>query len=263
MIYQNWMKFWTVFGILAVVFEYESVKDQAIMKRFYKQAAASEGDDGLTVTLDGRALRTPAKAALALPSQALAEAIADEWNKQDETIDPTTMPMMRLAGTAIDRVMPQRDTVITGLATYAGSDLLCYRAEVPLALVAEQAKAWDPLLEWARTRHQLEFTVTAGIAPVRQPLGSLARVGDLLATYDAFTIAALHSATSATGSLVVGLALHDREIDAETAFTVSQIDEAFQTRQWGADPEAEAARQALRRDLADASVFFGLLPESP
>jgi len=233
------------------------------MKRFYKQAAASEGDDGLTIALDGRALRTPAKSSLTLPSRALAAAIADEWNSQDETIDPTTMPMMRLAGTAIDRVMPQMETVITGLAAFAGSDLLCYRAEVPLALVAEQAKAWDPLLEWARHRHQLELTVTAGVVPVRQPLGTLARAGALLATYDAFTIAALHSAASATGSLVIGLALRDRKLDAERAFAVSQIDEAFQTRKWGLDPEAEAVRQALHRDLADASAFFGLLAKSP
>ncbi len=232
------------------------------MKRFYKQAAASDGDDGLTVTLDGKAINTPAKAALSLPSLGLAVAIAGEWNSQGDTIDPKTMPMMRLAGTAIDRVRPHRESVIASLAAYVGSDLVCYRADAPQTLVAEQAKAWDPLLDWARARHRFELTVTTGVVPVRQPLGTLARAAALLASYDAFTIAALYSAASASGSLVIALALHAGEIDAETAFTLSQIDEAFQTRKWGLDPEAETARRALNRDLVDTAAFLALLPEN-
>jgi len=228
------------------------------MKRFYRTAAVAEDEAGYALTLDGRVARTPARNVLAVPSRALAEAICAEWQAQPDTIDPRSMRLTRLANTAIDRVRDRREDVIGEIARYAETDLLCYRAAEPAELVARQSAAWQPLLDWLARRYDSTLTVTDTGTPTPQPAHAIAALRGALAAFDAYTLTALHVVTAAAGSLVIALALAENEIEAERAFELSQLDEAFQMTQWGEDAEAAARRAALRADLLMAARFMEL-----
>lgn len=225
------------------------------MKRVYDSAAVTEAEGGWGISLDGRPLRTP----LVLPTQALAEAIAAEWNAQGESVEPATMPLTRLASTARDRVASQREAVIDEIAAYGASDLLCYRAEHPQALVQRQAEAWQPLLDWAARRYDAPLAVTSGVLPVAQAPQSLAALRAAVADYDSFALAVLHAATHASGSLILALALATGHLDAAAMAEVSQLDETYQAEKWGQDAEAEERLAGLRAQLRDAERFLGLL----
>lgn len=232
------------------------------MKRFYRDAAVEPVGTAFRVCLDGRPVRTPGKSLLVLPGRALAEAIAEEWVRQDKKIRPETMPLMRLACTGIDRVMPRRQSVIDEIAGYAASDLTCYRAEAPPELVARQAAAWQPLLDWAAERYDAPLRATAGVMPVAQPAGALAALKLAVAQHDDLALAALHSLTTGCGSLVIALALVEGRLDLAGAWATAQLDESYQTEQWGEDEEAAQRRTAVKRDLQTAHRFLGLLAEA-
>ncbi|MFZ2007663.1 MAG: ATP12 family protein [Stellaceae bacterium] len=229
------------------------------MKRVYKSVAIRAVDGGWGVTLDGRPLRTPAKRDLSMPSEALAAAIAAEWEAQAPDIRPETMPLTRLAATAIDRTAAERGKVVAEVAGYAGTDLLCYRAEHPPALVTRQEAAWQPLLDWAASRYDAGLAVTAGIVPKAQSPAALKAYAGAVAALDDFRLTALHAATGACGSLVIALALYERRLDAEAAFAASQLDETFQIERWGEDAEATKRRAALAADIEAAARFLALL----
>lgn len=225
------------------------------MKRFYKDAAVVAGEGGHAVHLDGRPVRTPARAPLMLPTIALAQAVADEWRAQGESIDPAAMRATGLANAAIDRIAPDIAGFAAGIAAYGESELLCYRAEGPQALADRQAAAWDPLLDWARARYDITFRVTAGIVPVAQPPETLARLAAAVAALDPFTLAGLSVLVSIGGSLVCGLALIEGAADVESVWAATELDELWQAEQWGEDAHA-AARRALRRAEFDAAAAF-------
>jgi chaperone required for assembly of F1-ATPase len=229
------------------------------MRRVYKRAAASPAEGGWGIALDGRPLRTPAKHALVVPNAALAEAIAAEWSAQQDDIRPVTMPLTRLAATAIDHTSAQRDQVVAETAKYAETDLVCYRAEHPPALVARQQAGWQPLIDWAMLRYDASLTVTSGIVPRPQSPAALKAFAAAVAAQDDFRLTALHAMTAACGSLVIALALMEGRLDAAAAFAVSQLDETFQIEAWGEDAEAAARRQALAEDIAAAWRFVELL----
>lgn len=229
------------------------------MKRLYKDAAAIAEGEGFGVVLDGKPLRTPAKLPLILPNLALAEAIAGEWQAQGETIDPYTMPMMRLATIAIDLVAPRRAEVVAELVNYAGTDLVCYRAEHPPELIARQHAIWQPLVDWATLRFDAPLTVTTGIVPVDQPPATLRAFAAALDAYAPPLLTALHAATTSCGSLVIGLALLEGRLDAAASFTAAQLDESFQIENWGEDAEQAERRAALRLDITAAAQFAGLV----
>lgn len=231
------------------------------MKRFYKAAEAKAGEGGHQVLLDGRMLRTPAKAPLVLPSAALAEAVAAEWRAQGEKIEPATMPMMTLASTAIDRVTTQRERVIDEIAGYAASDLVCYRADEPAELAARQHAVWQPLLDWCALEFDALLGTTSGVMPLSQPPEALAALRAAVARYDDMTLAAHHQLTSGFGSLVISLAVLEGRIDAEAGFAASQIDESFQSERWGEDAEAAARRERLRKEMLEAARFVTLCRE--
>ncbi len=233
------------------------------MKRFYDAAEVAEGSGGFAVALDGKTIKTPGRAPLCLPNAALAEAVASEWRAQGEEVDPRTMRLTRLANTAIDRVAGRRQQVISEVAGFAANDLLCYRAAAPTELVARQSAAWQPVLDWAERRHGVRLMVTTGVSPVDQPDESLHGVTAALARFDEFALAALHSATAASGSAVIGLALAEGEIDAEAAWACSDLDDAWQAERWGADDEADRRRRALRADLLAAGRFLALCGSPP
>ncbi|QGP79888.1 ATP12 family chaperone protein [Sphingobium sp. CAP-1] len=228
------------------------------MKRFYTDVTIVETPDGFAIRLDGRPVRTPARAPLALPTLPLAEAIAAEWRAQGETVDPASMPMTGLANAAIDHVAPGRADFAAGVARYAQSDLLCYRADGPDTLVARQAAAWEPLLDWARGRYDIGFAVTQGIIPVPQPDETLARLAAAVVALDPFTLTGLSTLVTLSGSLVCGLALVEGGQDRDAIWQAAEIDEAWQVEQWGEDAEASARAAKRTADFAMAATFCAL-----
>lgn len=229
------------------------------MKRFWKEASAVQGEHGWGIELDGRSVRTPAKAPLALPSEALAEAIATEWNESGETVDPRAMPLTGLANAAIDRVAPDPDRFAEGLARYGENDLLCYRAESTVSLVARQAGLWDPLLAWARRRYDVDFVVTTGVAHVAQPEATLARLAHAVAAIDPFRLAGLSPLVTIGGSLVAALAVLEGGVSTEQVWEAVSLDDRWQLEQWGEDQEAVLALAARQRDFSSAANFLTLL----
>ncbi len=231
------------------------------IKRFYKNVAAVPDPNGAgwRVHLDGRAVKTPAKAEFLLPVQSLAEKVAAEWAAQDEHIVPATMPHMQLAATAIDRVAPNRAAVIAELTGYGRSDLLCYRAQYPDDLIARQNEHWQPLLDWAESEFSIVLKVTQGVMPVPQEDTTLLAIQDVIEPLDDHQLAALHTLITVSGSVVIGLAVFHGRLDAAGAFEISQIDESYSIENWGEDAEATARREKLRHELLAAGEFLALL----
>lgn len=230
-------------------------------KRFWTEVDVAQEAGRWRVLLDGRPLKTPGKAALDLPSAAMARAMADEWAAQDEVIDPRTMPVTRSANSAIDRVVPQQSDVVAMLASYGETDLLCHRAEGPDALVARQAEAWDPLLDWAAETFGARLHPTTGILPAEQPADALRRLSSALDDLGAFRLTGMHDLVTLSGSLVLGFAVARGRVDAETGWTLSRIDEDWQISQWGEDEEAAAAAARKFGDFQHALRFLSLVSE--
>lgn len=227
-------------------------------KRFWKNAEPVPEGAGWTVRLDGRGVKTPAKAALIVPTRAMAQAIAVEWDAQQAEVRPDTMPVTRAANSAIDKVSVQFDEVAALIAAYGGSDLLCYRAEGPAGLVARQARAWDPLLDWASATLAAPLVVTSGVVPVDQPPASLDRLSGHVRRFDPFGLTALHDLVALTGSLVIGLAVAQGRVSVAEAWDASRVDETWQAEHWGVDQDAAAIVALKRQALGDAARFLGL-----
>jgi chaperone required for assembly of F1-ATPase len=229
------------------------------MKRFYREAVAIEAEQGFTVLLDGKPVLTPAKNAIEVPSWALAEAIAGEWQSQGEIIFPLALPLTRLVSTAIDRVTPRREAVIAEIAKYAETDLLCYRAAAPAELAARQHAVWQGLLDWAAQRFDARLVVTTSITPIAQAPAALAALKHAIAAYDSMQLVALHLATAACGSAVLGLALMEQRLSPQEAFAAAQLDESFEIERWGEDSEQTKSRAALQEDIVLAARFADFL----
>ena len=227
-------------------------------KRFWKTAKAIESGGGYTVLLDARTVKPPAKAALIVPTMQMAQAIAAEWEAQEELLDPRTMPVTRGANAAIDKVRQQRDEVIALLAEYGDSDLLCYRAAGPEALIKLQVEGWDPMLDWAANILGARLFAGEGVMHVPQTSDALAKLRSELETYDDFEIAAAHDLISLSGSLILALAVMKNAISASDAWLLSRIDEHWQITQWGADEEAAANEETKRAAFLDAARFYQL-----
>lgn len=226
------------------------------MKRFYKDVAVTP-DRG--ITLDGRAVRTPARALLTLPNDALAEAAAEEWRAQGEEIDPRSMAMTGLANAAIDRVAPDPAAFAAPLAAYAESELLCYRAEEPPELAARQDAIWGPILAWARTRYDVGFILVAGIMHQPQPAQTLSRLAEAVAARSIWELAALNPMVSISGSLVIPLAVLEGALEPDAAFAAAHLDEIWQAELWGEDDWALDARAVREQDFLNACQFLARL----
>ena len=226
-------------------------------KRFYTDVTVDGGTGGgARVLLDGRQVRTPGKNVLDLPSATLAEAIAEEWRAQTTHIDPQTMPMTRLANSVIDAVALQLDAVRDEIVKYAGSDLVCYRADTPSALVDVQRAAWDPVLAWARDRLGARFRVVDGIMPVEQPSDALEAYAAAIRPFGAFQVGALHVMATLSGSSLIALAHALGERDVDAAWAAAHVDEDWQISQWGEDAEAAERRALRKREFLAASRTF-------
>ncbi len=231
------------------------------MKRFYKETAVDAGDGGFRVLLDGKPMRTPAKSVLVVPTRSLAEAIAEEWRGVPEQGEIVVghLALTRLAATGLDRVVPQRAQVVADIAKYAGSDLLCYRATTPDSLVRLQHDTWQPLLDWAADRYDARFIVASGMTFVEQPAVAVARLRDVVETYDPLSLAALYNLTHTSGSIVIALAVAEKRLTAATAFAAAQVDELYQIGRWGDDPTALKQREGVARDIETCARFLVLL----
>lgn len=220
------------------------------MKRFWKNVTV-EGD---AILLDGRPVKTPGRFDLVAPTSALTEAIADEWRAVDGKIDPRAMPMTGLANAAVER-----PPTVESLAVYGETDLFCYRAENPPELAAREAEIWDPMLDWARQRYDIAFTITTGIVHVAQPPETVRRLGAAVAAYDDFHRTALSPLVTIGGSLVAALMVMDQAIAPEAAFDACHLDELWQAELWGEDWMATDQRNAHRADFLSAARFLSLL----
>ena len=233
------------------------------MKRFYKETAVDLGDGGHRVLLDGRPMRTPAKAVLVVPTRALAEAIAAEWGAVPDKADinASYLPLTRLAATGLDRVTGQRARVIEDTAKYAGSDMLCYRASEPETLVKRQQETWQPLLDWAAERYGARLVIVEGLAFVEQPADAVGRLHEAVAMHSDLALSALYNLTHISGSLVVALAVAEGHLSAAEAFDAAQLDELYQIERWGEDPIATKRHEGIRHDIEASARFLALLEQ--
>ena len=229
------------------------------VKRFWTKAEAVPSGDGWGVVLDGKPMRTPARALLQVPTEALAQAIAEEWNAVGGRIAPRDLPLTGLANAAVDRIAPDCAAFVASLAKYAQGDLACYRAEGPRGLVAQQEEHWDALLAWARRRYDVDFRTTSGILHVDQPPATVDRLSHALAVLDPFWLAGLSPLVTIGGSLVAALAVLEKALLPADAWEAVTVDDRWQLEQWGSDKEAEEALANRRSDFFAAAHFLELL----
>ena len=228
------------------------------MKRFYEYARPEKRDDGYVILLDAHELKTPAKRPLHLPNEAVARLIADEWQSQDEKIEPRLMPHMRLSATAIDRVADHFDDTVGEFKSYVSSDLLCYRGSGQAALAEKQLAIWDPILDWASKRYDVSFAVTDTLMPIQQPDETVSRLAQVASEDVFFLTSALH-ATAIMGSAVLSLALYEEHIDVERAFELSCLDNLFQLETWGEDAEERQKLDNIFLELSAVNRYFRAL----
>ncbi|WP_108482910.1 ATP12 family chaperone protein [Oceaniglobus ichthyenteri] len=227
-------------------------------KRFWKSASCVAEGGGYAIHLDGRPVRTPAKAQLILPTLALAQAVAAEWDAQSEKIDPLTMPNTRSANAALDKVAPQRGAVEAMIADYAGTDLLCYRATGPETLIARQTEQWDPILDWARTDLGADLRITSGVMPIAQAPSALGILTGQMADMSDFTLVGFHDLVSLSGSFVLALAVIKGRLTPDQAWALSRLDEEWQAQLWGHDEDATAKAALKKADFVHAHRFVSL-----
>lgn len=232
---------------------------QPLAKRFYKAATAEARNGAFAVLLDGRPVRTPKKAFLQVATLPLAKAMAAEWARQETEINPARMPLTRLVNTAIDGVTGRAAEVAAEVVQYAGTDLLCYRAAGPAALVARQAKSWDPIIAWAEKWIGRRLILTEGVVHVTQPPTTLEKFAEKLNGRNAFELSALHVMTTLTGSALLALAHAEGLLTVRATWTAAHIDEDYQIEKWGTDFEAEHRRATRWRDMEAAGRLLALL----
>lgn len=232
------------------------------MKRFWDNATVKHIGDGYSILLDGRPMRLPSGAPLVVGMVSLAEAIAAEWqsagSEKGGEMSFTDTPLTRLAGTALERIAPDRNTTVDGIARYGETDLLCYRADAPQSLVHRQHEQWQPWLDWAALTYDAPLRIGTGVGYVKQHHDSIAALRRAVAELDPHALAALGIAVPALGSLVLGLAMATGELDGEAAYALGALDEIFQAEQWGEDAEAIDRRTSMLADVTLAARYIAL-----
>ena len=232
------------------------------MKRFWDTVDLA-GDDGeFRILLDGKPMHLPNGGVLRVGPPALAEAIAEEWRtaggaKGGEMSFGDT-PLTRLAGTARERIAADPAPTADAIARYGETDLLCYRAEIPLELAARQARSWQPWLDWAAQTFDAPLRVTTGVLPVKQHHDSIRALRRVVGGYDPYLLAGLGIAVPSLGSLVLGIALAEARLDAAEAHALGALEELFQVEQWGEDAEASERRANVAADIELAARFMRL-----
>ncbi len=237
----------------------QAVYERPLAKRFYKKVKLVEQAKGYGLELDGRPVKTPLKQALSMPTRPLADQVAKEWEAQEEHINPATMLLTKLCNTALDRVGEGSQRIVDEIVDYANAELLCYRAEGPVELVARQSKQWDPILDWATEGLGARFSPTAGIVHQSQSedcLGAFRRFVDAL---DDFTIAGFHNVMTLTGSAILAAAAREEHLPGERIWALAHLDEDWQIEQWGEDEEERSRRKGRQQEFDAMLMFLSLL----
>jgi chaperone required for assembly of F1-ATPase len=229
-------------------------------KRFYKSVAVT---DQLGIALDGRNVKTPLKALLVLPNQALAEAVAAEWDAQVDVINPHAMPLTKLANTALDRAIPEKSKIVAEILEFAGSDMVCYRAASPAGLVQRQTTHWDPIIAWATSDIEAEFATVSTITHKRQSPVALQALETTIKALDPFSFVAVHNLTTLTGSALLAIMLAVGKIPTKVAWRAANVDEDWQIETWGKDAEAMARRTARLNEFSASVKFVNLARSTP
>jgi len=224
-------------------------------KRFYAEAGVLETDGGFAVALDGKPIRTPSGRIVTVPAREIADAMAAEWQAQQETIDPLTMPMTRFANSVVEAVVDRVQPVADDIVKYFHSDLLFYRAGHPEALVEREARHWDPVLFWAADALRAHFILAEGIAHVSQPQSAIEAARQAL-PHDPWSVAALHVVTTLTGSALLALALKHGVLDPDQVWAAAHVDEDWNADHWGVDEEVAARRAARLVDFRAAAQIL-------
>lgn len=225
-------------------------------KRFWTEVRVEQQGDGFAVLLDGRGVKTPAKTSLIVPSEALAQAIAKEWDAQDDKIVPETMPMTRSANAALDKVTPQFNEVASLLAAYGETDLLCYRAASPSELIERQAKAWDPILDWAAEKFEARLNIGQGVMYVEQDPHAIDALTKQVISMTPFELTGFHDLVGMSGSLVLALSVIHGVTAVGDAWELSRLDETWQIEQWGNDEEASKISAQKCISFEHAYAFY-------
>lgn len=228
------------------------------LKRFWSQATVEKTDQGFAILLDGRSVKTPAKSNLIVPTEKMARAIAAEWDAQTEEVQPHTMPITRAANSAIDKVRVQFDEVTDLILAYGEADLLYYRADAPAQLVERQNEQWNPLVDWAKSRYGVTPVIGQGVMFVAQEPDILVKFEPVVKNMSEFQVAAFHDLVGISGSLILGLAVFDGFVSAETAWNLSRLDEDWQIEQWGQDDEAQEVAEQKYASMVNAHTFLQL-----
>jgi chaperone required for assembly of F1-ATPase len=229
------------------------------VRRFYQTAEAVEVDGGFGVALDGKNVKTPAHAPWVVPSRAIAEEVAAEWQAQDEIIRPHNMHLFKLVNTGLDLTSPARENLINSLTRYIESDLICYRADEPEDLITLQNEVWGPLLDWFDATYGVRLNTGSGIMPLQQPADTAEKIRAKIEQRNNFEIVALDLAASTAGSLIIGLGLLEKQIDAAAAFEAAQLDEKWQNQKWGEVREVKPRNAAIKIDLEVSRKLIDLL----
>jgi chaperone required for assembly of F1-ATPase len=229
------------------------------MKRFYKTVTTEQSGDVWHILLDGKAIRTPKKAMLAVPTEKLAVAVIAEWDAQVDKVVPAKMPFTRYVNSIIDHLSIHYETVIAEISAFGESDLICYRAQEPQDLSELQAAAWDPLLQWSHHHLKAPLLSVHSIMHKDQPESSLAILHELVAELSVWQLAPLHTLVSISGSLIIGLAVVHNHMNVDIAWTASRIDADYQIAKWGEDYEAQAVSALRLQDMQKAAEFLALL----
>jgi len=228
-------------------------------KRFYKKVQVVKSPNGFTVELDGRSIKTPAKNLVEVDTEIIATAIADDWERQVDFIDLETMFTCKVTNTAIDRIAPNPEAVITEITEYAATDLLCYRALEPDSLVARQKDRWDPVLNWLGQTHNVRLTCIGGIMHQPQPVEAIEKLAENLKLRSALMLAAMHNLTTLTGSAVLALAIADGHLEAQDAWVCAHVDEDWQIEQWGHDEDAATHRARRWLEMEKSANLLSML----
>ena len=229
------------------------------MKRFYKTVAAEQIEGGFVVTLDGRAIKTPGKATLLMPTKAVAALAVAEWDEQGDEVKPLKMPVTCLVNTAIDRVHGRMDDVASEIVAYGGNDLICYRAHDPEDLVERQCTLWDPYVAWSAETLNAPIKVTSGIVHIDQEQSAIDALAVAVGAYDAFALTGLHALTTGLGSLVLALASQQRDQPFEDIWQAALLEELYQVENWGEDYEATDMRDNLQKDMMQTIAYMQAL----
>lgn len=228
------------------------------MKRFWTETAVTEADEGFGVALDGKPISTPAKQPVLMPSRAMADAFAAEWEAVEGEVRPDAMPVTKAVNATLDRVIGMEQEVAEAITAYGETDLLCYRAPHPPELAARQTAAWDPLLDWAREAYGAQLFLAEGVMHIAQPENALRRLAAEVTAHDAWALTGLYALVTLSGSLVIGLAVRDGRMDAEAAWETSRVDEQWNIDQWGEDADAARLADARRTEFLAGQRFLAL-----